>query len=362
MNDKSHPHRRIILAIAGKDIVQAIRDKVTLGIMIGVLLLIVPSQLLPLILQNQRTPQAAILAPDARALAAQLDALPDLHAYAVRDREALDETVLNGRGRVIGLSFPEGFTLDEATGETWTIEAVLPHWTDQETTDTLILTFAEKINSLSADQVRIAPGEVVYPNFETRGFLMMFVLQMVNALLTVTLVLVPQLIMSEKETHTLDAMLVSPATPGDLVVGKGLAGGFYALVAAVIVLAFNTAIIVHWGLLALAILSGAAFAVLLGLLVGLLFDNFQQATLFQAIILVISIGPAFINLVFTVHLPAVVELIFTWLPGGRLAALLQMSLMETVNWSAAGLGLGAICLVNLILLGLILLRLRREMD
>ncbi|MCB2213773.1 ABC transporter permease [bacterium] len=362
MSQHSPSHRRIILAIAGKDIVQAIRDKVTLGIMIGVLLLIVPSQLLPLILQNQNIPRAVVLAPNAHELAGELDALPDVRAYAVRTRDELDEAVLNGRGKVIGLAFPDGFAFDGSAGQSWTIEAYLPHWTGQEEINTLILTFTEKINALAADAVRIDAVEAVYPDFASRGFLTMFILQMVNALLTVTLVLVPQLIMSEKETHTLDAMLVSPATPGDLVIGKGLTGLFYALVAAVIVLLFNTAIIVHWGLLALTILSGAAFAVLLGLLVGLLFDNFQQTTLFQVVILALSIAPAFINLVLTVDLPAMIDNILTWLPGGRLAALLQMSLMKTVNWPSAGFGLGAIWLVNLILLGLILFRLRREMD
>ena len=125
---------------------------------------------------------------------------------------------------------------------------------------------------------------------------------------------------------------------------------------------FNTAFITHWGLLLLTILSGISFAVLVGLLIGLLFDNFQQASLVMFVVLFLAIGPAFINLLVTTDLPDIIAFIMKWLPSGELAALLQMSMMETINWAAAGTSLGVIWASNIILVVFVLLRLRREMD
>ena len=101
---------------------------------------------------------------------------------------------------------------------------------------------------------------------------------------------------------------------------------------------------------------------LVGLLIGLLFDNFQQASLVMFVVLFLAIGPAFINLLVTTDLPDIIAFIMKWLPSGELAALLQMSMMETINWAAAGTSLGVIWASNIILVVFVLLRLRREMD
>lgn len=72
--------------------------------------------------------------------------------------------------------------------------------------------------------------------------------------------------LNTKGTYTLDALLVSPARLWQVVAGKALAGLFYCLAAAVVVFAFNTRIVVHWEIAALAAVLGAAFAVAVGLL------------------------------------------------------------------------------------------------
>ena len=53
--------------------------------------------------------------------------------------------------------------------------------------------------------------------------------------------LVPSLLFEEKETKTMQALLVSPASIGQVVVGKALAGAFYILVTAVMMFAISWA-------------------------------------------------------------------------------------------------------------------------
>jgi ABC-2 type transport system permease protein len=360
MASRSSQHLRGFLAIAGKDLAYAIQNKVTLGILIGVLLLILPTQMLRLIIKNE-DPLAVIYAPKAYQLAERLTEETDVRAFAVRSQEDLQNEILAGRTDVIGLVFPDDFSLDDSPGKSWTIQAYFPHWTSEQEIANLINIFTAKIQALTSDPIRIEFDKLVYPNSSTSGSLTMFILQMVNAIVTITLVLVPQLIMSEKETHTLEALLVSPVRPIDIIVGKGLVGMAYGLLAAFLVAIFNASFISQWGLLLLSVLSGICFAVLVGLLMGLLFENFQQASLALFIVLFLAIGPAFINLLVTAKLPNFVILILKWLPTGQLAALLQMSLMEMINWPTVVTSLGVIWLSNLILAGFILLRLRREM-
>ena len=57
MNYNPPSHSKIILSILLKDIKQAVTDRTTLGVIIGVLMLLLPSQLVPMILRNEfRTP------------------------------------------------------------------------------------------------------------------------------------------------------------------------------------------------------------------------------------------------------------------------------------------------------------------
>jgi ABC-2 type transport system permease protein len=57
----------------------------------------------------------------------------------------------------------------------------------------------------------------------------------VTIMLTMGILLVPTLMLEEKQTRTMDALLVSPASISQVVIGKAIAGFFYILVTAAIV-------------------------------------------------------------------------------------------------------------------------------
>jgi len=354
-------HYKIILAIAVKDITQAVKDRMIFGVIIGVLLLILPSQLLPIILQNQNTPLAVISGREPTALANALTNLSDTNAFTVNNLPDLQDAIASRNGNIIGLVLPEDFSVKVKTKEQINIQAYLTHWTESDDAAMLINHFENKIHLLTDNPVEITIiDDQIYPDEDTRGLQVMFILQLVNAIMITSLVLVPYLMMVEKETHTLDVLLVSPASLTDLVIGKGLVGVFYSVIAVIIVMLMNLKIVAHWPVLLLSVLSGVTFAVITGLFIGLSFENFQQATFAMSIMVMIVLAPAFIKLILTVSLPKVLDTIVTWLPSGQLARLLFMSLMQSVNLQSALLGFSAIWIANFILIGLTLSQIRRQ--
>ncbi|MFN2303736.1 MAG: ABC transporter permease [Anaerolineales bacterium] len=362
MQAKKTNHFKVILSIAKKDTVQAIKDKTTLGVIIGVMLLVLPSQLLPLILQNESTPQAIIFSPDPSPLAKQLAEMDNTSARQVNSLDKVEDEIVSGRSLIIGLVLPEGWTENPEDDSAVIINAYLPHWTSAVDASRLVNHFEDKISSIMDREVRImVVDDQVHPDENTRGFEVMFILQIINATMTITLVLGPQLIMVEKETHTLDALMVSPANYSDIIIGKGLAASFYGVLGASIVILLNTLYIVHWWLLIFVVISGIILTVLIGLLLGLKFDNFQQGTLILSLLVFLILGPAFIKLILTVNLPPILETILNWLPSGQMADLTLMSLMKTVNLNAAMIGLATLWVSIGLLIGLIAWQIRKEM-
>lgn len=361
MKPKKPNHLKIICMIALKDISQSVKNKTVLGVIIGVLLLILPSQMIPLIQQNESTPTAVVFSPDKISFLKETADDPGTQIYQVRSIEEMRDDIVSGRRMVIGIVFPEGLPDEFETTTQITVNAYFPHWADAEERQSLIQHFGRVISSATKSEINFhIVDDQVHPDEDSRGTEVMFILQMINAIITISLVLVPQLFMVEKETHTLDALLTSPANFNDIVIGKGFVGCFYGMITALAVILLNTRLIAHWGVLILAVFSGVIFAVLLGLLMGLLFDNFQQATLSFSIIVILAIAPAFIKLILTVNFPGVIDVLINWLPSGKLAELLLMSLFSKIDILKVSTGLTAVWGFNLLLFLWVLLKIRQE--
>jgi len=114
-------------------------------------------------------------------------------------------------------------------------------------------------------------GQNARPVFDLERFmLVMFVTMGV----VTTAVMVPAfLLVEEKEQHTLSALLISPASLGQVVVAKGLTGLGCALLAGVMILAIAGGLGGKLGLTLLALFFSTLFLVGLGLLLGVLFES-----------------------------------------------------------------------------------------
>ena len=79
---------------------------------------------------------------------------------------------------------------------------------------------------------------------------------MAIAILTMGTLLAPLLIIEEKESHTFEALLVSPASLTQVITGKALAGAAYCLAAVLAVLLLTGYLVAQWHIMLLAILLG----------------------------------------------------------------------------------------------------------
>jgi ABC-2 type transport system permease protein len=155
----------------------------------------------------------------------------------------------------------------------------------------------------------------------------------VLAIMTVGIFVVPYLIVQERQTRTLDALLISPATVWQIVAGKALAGSVYCLLVAVIAAAFHQRFIVHWGAAGLVVLCGAFFAVGAGVLLGSLFELPQHVNALGGLLLVVLTIAMYMADRAT-RLPGVVSAVLPHLPSVALGDALKLAFAEVVSGTA----------------------------
>lgn len=101
-------------------------------------------------------------------------------------------------------------------------------------------------------------------------------------------------VINEKEKHTLTALLVTPTTPEDVFLAKGLVGIGLSLLSGVVILALNQAFGAQPLLLVLALALGAVMAAGLGLLFGVALKDFTTLFAIWKSGGILLFGPAFI--------------------------------------------------------------------
>jgi len=139
--------------------------------------------------------------------------------------------------------------------------------------------------------------------------------------------LVPFLMMEEKQTKTMDALLVSPASAGQVVMGKALAGCFYVLLSGGLFFALNWIYITNWGLALLGFLGTALFSIGLALLVGSLGESPQQISFWTLPILFLLLVPAFFSQ--EPNLAAGLKAVVGWLPTSALVEVFQFAMSSS---------------------------------
>jgi ABC-type multidrug transport system permease subunit len=218
-------------------------------------------------------------------------------------------------------------------------------------------TFERTLSDLASIPVRLRVEQgPVYTQPEgghafTTALLLILVVTMVG------LFLVPNLMLEERETETLHALLVSPASPLHVAVGKAMAGLFYSLAASAVMLAASTGVVVHWGLMLLAAGLGTLLTVALGLLLGSLFEVRQQMGLWAFVLAQPLILPAAI--VPTSLLPDAANAVLRLIPTVALSQVVRMSLAAQAAWADWGWEAALVAAWIVALLAAVAWRLRR---
>jgi ABC-type Na+ efflux pump permease subunit len=227
----------------------------------------------------------------------------------------------------LGLVLPANFDQILKSGGEPELDGYI-FWVHRSRVVELEAKYSQKFSELLGQPMRIHIGDnifIPYSDVETNSvpFHMLF------TLLWLSISIVPHLMMEERKTKTMEALLVSPASPAQVILGKALAGLFYLVLAGVVFFAFNGVYVVNWGLALLAFCTIALFGTGVALLLGGVIQSRQQLTLWAVILLVIFIIPVmFINEPF---LASGLKSILVWFPTSAMAKLVQFSFSSGVS-------------------------------
>jgi ABC-2 type transport system permease protein len=184
-------------------------------------------------------------------------------------------------------------------------------------------------------------------------------INVVIMILVMGIVLVPSLLFEEKQTKTLQALLVSPASIGQVVAGKALAGAFYILVTAVFIFGISWADVTHWGPAIGFVIGGGVFSVGVGLVLGSFYDRQQDVVGPMAALVLILVGALLVRLL-GIELPGWAESIVSWMPSVALAEVFRAAFVETVPLTHVLTNLGLVLAISLPLYVLVIWRVRRS--
>jgi ABC-2 type transport system permease protein len=316
---------RVILALAAKDIVDAVKNKTTLTMLLGLGLMILTVQAMPLMLKLDDRPRVAIYDADRSGLADQLRRQRDLQVYEMRSAEDARAMAPEASGPLLALILPADW--QEATGPLQ-VQGYLAHWISPDTAAQLVGASESALAAATGLPVTIQT-QIVYPTLENQGHNVMVAGGLVLATILITAILVPHLILEEKTSHTLELLRVSPVSAGQLVMGKGLAGLVYGLLAAAALLAFNLAMVNQWGLMLPAVLGIILFGVGLGLLIGTLANNEGTMQMWIGLLAVLLLFPMVVSFINVSRLPAWVQQVLAWLPTTAAFELARLSFGNT---------------------------------
>jgi len=348
----------IIWTIASKDIVDALKNRVVISMIIMLSIILLVPKMLPLIFEQPQTVLPVYDMGDSR-LVAELKTTPDISVQKLRSEQELHTALCGAVYPLIGLRIPADFDQVISTGEKVEFQGTVC-WSKRYQVSELQPKLEEKLSQSLGQPVTIhIEGNIVYPPSDGVLSLSIATINSVLMILMMGIFLVPSLLFEEKETKTMQALLVSPASIGQVVIGKALAGSFYILVTAVMIFAISWADVIHWGMVILFVIGGGIFSVAVGLVLGSFYEKQQDMVGWMTALLLLLVGAILVNML-GMELPALVKSILPWVPSVALADMCRASYSESVSLNQIGLNLGVVLAISLPLYGLVIWKVRRS--
>lgn len=323
---------RVVAAIARKDIVDAIRNRYLLVALTTPLFVAILFRILLPGISSLNTMTLVVDDPGDSRLVTQLRASPQINLVKAVSTEGLPNEVENSEA-VAGLAVPVNFNEDVAAGKQPEVkvyvnnkkssiqQAVLKQMLEQQ-----VLALVEPIPAkLSWIDVGNEAGAQPQAGFNLNT--MLFPLLLLITFGMSGALVVPLLLVEEKEKRTLDFLLTSPASLAEIVTGKALTGVVYSALIAGVLLAINHKLVGNWPLTLLALLAGLLFVVAIGLFMGSLFQNTMQVNTWASMVLMVLLAPSFP----TPGLPAALETASRLIPTYYFVEALKLSLAGTAS-------------------------------
>lgn len=323
---------RVVTAIAWKDIIDAIRNRYLLIALLTPLLVALIFRVLLPGLEGQNALTIVVHDPDNSQLVAQLR-MPQIFLVEAGSADAVAGEVEKSKA-VGGLVVPTNFDADIAAGKQPELFVFVNHKKRNFEQAAFRLLLQQHVLSLveqpvparltwielakesgSQESRRLNLNQLILP------LLLLLAFAMTGALV------VPLLLVEEREKRTLDFLLTSPASLTDIIAGKALTGVVYSLLISVVLLTINQKLIGNWPLTLFTILLGIVFVVAVGLLMGSVFQNTMQVNTWATLVLFVLLAPAFPS----TGGPAALETAMRFIPTHYFTEALKLSLTGNVT-------------------------------
>jgi ABC-2 type transport system permease protein len=289
--------------------------------LVGLGLMILTVQALPFLLKLDDRPRVAIYDAARSGVADELRRDRAVQVSEMRTAEDAQNMAPEASGPMLAITLPADW---ESSSETVEVDGYLAHWIRPDTANHLVNEAERALTAATGREFNIQT-QIVYPTLESRGHNIMVASGLVLATVLITAILVPHLILEEKTSHTLEVLRVSPASINQVLLGKGLAGLVYGVLAAAMLLAFNLGLVNQWSLMLSALLAIILFGVGMGLLVGTLAENEGTVQMWIGLLVVLLMFPLLLVFVSSDRLPEWVQQVMAWLPTTAAFDLIRLS-------------------------------------
>ena len=287
-----------IMILVRKDLLDAAR---TPRLAILILLPVLISVATNLFFRNELSFRIAIFSPTPSQLTENLRAVEVIKLTPLDTEGAVRDSV-SRKTNLLGVILPPNF--DRSLQDKQSPKVLFVLADNGRSSQSALSIVQQVIQSLVVEKSPIVSSvEVLLPETDSgvslRGGLGLdkytIVLWLVMGLATNGVLLVPTLVMEERERKTLDALLLSPLSYADVICSKALVGVFYSVLSGLLVLLLQGGLQNDiWSLLAILLMGSMALS-LLGVLVGGLAKNLQTLNSYGGLLIFPLILPAMVG-------------------------------------------------------------------
>ena len=319
-----------IAAITRKDVIDAIRNRYLLTALFTPFAVALLFRLLLPNINDKSVMTIVVHDSGNSAMTAELRKIPLIKVVDAPSAETTESEVQK-RKAIGGLVLPANFDSDATAGKQPELtiyvnnkknvfeQAALRRLLDQQVRDLVKQPEPARLNWIDVDKDTSEPNR--------RGLALDQMLLPLLLILTLGMIgamVVPLLLVEEKEKRTLDFLLSSPASLKEIVAGKALTGVAYTILIAGLLLFLNRQFVGNWLWMTLSILPGMVFVVAVGLVLGSLLNNTMQVNTWAGTVLIVLMAPSFPSF----SLPASVDTAMHFVPTYYLTKALELSLAE----------------------------------
>lgn len=351
-------HLRLVWTLAAKDIVDALKTKTTMTTIIISLLMVLFYRYFPQLAYGSDTLNVLLYAESEPALVTALERSPVMAVYTYDSRQRMMDIFAGAETVELALVIP-ATGLQESDGAI-TVEGHVMYWVSPaQRAELKALVEGDLSEQLGRPVTLNLTGNDVYFDADTFFFVFSSTIALLFVTVMIGISLIPNLMVEEKQTKTLDALLVSPVSAAHVVAGKAIAGLFYGLLGSAVVLIVFGYLIVQWDLAILAAVLGTLFMVSIGLLLGSIVKVRAQVQLVAWFVIIPLLIPI-ILVALEGLVPEGAIAVMNWIPTVLIAQVFRLSLTPNATFAHYGAALVVIVVSTLALLAWVVWVLRRR--